>query len=584
LAGRAPIASERASSAGPRTTPVLLSEYKITRYVSQERGSDSSGDGSMSRPWASPAHALVQIPDAGPKNRAAVLVAAGTYGGKTLTMKAHIDLFGGFESSRWTRNILKNRTTLDGEEQRRVIIGASDSRLDGFHIARGLVRGRGAAMMCERASPEISNNVFIKNRTLAPLPWNPKNIHELANDGGAVMCLDHASPRIEHNLFADNSTENGRGGALACHQHASPRIAENVFLKNVSGRGDPTRSSDGGALSAFLYSNPEILDNIVVGNRSLHSNDSGGIFVALWSSAVITGNIIVGNEGGDDGGALFIGGQEHRYDQPLDPVPSADQFRVKVSGNVIMGNWQGPQGKNSSGAMRVTMESRALIENNIIAENPGGLHLQRSELVLRNNTILDDLGYIEEKATVAPGILVNNILRGHVSIQNKATLDYCNVKGGFLGKGNFDADPGFVDDGVKGNVISRVADLGRFVTKLTVISARLKPHDLAGRAIRVGEEWSVVQDNAEGSITVWGSPGEKSPAESPMEFRVPPRYRLGHGSPCIDKGDNRSAPAIDFKGSPRPVHGGLSLTVDIGADEYGAAVQKAKKQPQTRQK
>lgn len=536
----------------------------------------------MARPWATPAHALEQIRDAGSKNRAVVLVAAGTYGGKTLAMKAYVDLFGGFEPSRWTRNILAYRTTLDGEEQRRVLIGANESRLDGFHIARGRVRGKGAGIMCESASPQITNNVFIGNRTLAPLPWNPKNIHELANDGGAVMCLDHASPRIEHNLFVDNSTENGRGGALACHQYASPRIAENVFLNNVSGLSDPTRSSDGGALSAFLYSNPEILDNIVVGNRSLHSNDSGGIFVALWSSAVIAGNVIVGNEGGDDGGALFIGGQEHRYDRPLDPVPPAGQFRVKVSGNVIMGNRQGPPGRSSSGAMRVTMESRALIENNIIAENPGGLHLQRSELVLRNNTIFDDLGYIEEKATVAPGILVNNILRGRVSIQNKSTLDYCNVKGGFFGKGNFDADPGFVDDGVQGTVRSRVADFGGFATKLAVITARLNPHDLAGRPIRVGDEWSVVKDNDEASITVWGSPGEKTTARSPMEFRVPPRYRLGPGSPCIDKGDNQSAPPVDFKGSPRPAYGGLSLTVDIGADEYGAAGLKPKQQPQNR--
>ena len=45
------------------------------------------------------------------------------------------------------------------------------------------------------------------------------------------------------------------------------------------------------------------------------------------------------------------------------------------SGFTIMGNRH--RGSNS-GAMRVTMESRALIANNVIAENKGGPYLQRS--------------------------------------------------------------------------------------------------------------------------------------------------------------------------------------------------------------
>ncbi|MDZ7765889.1 MAG: hypothetical protein U5K00_15985 [Melioribacteraceae bacterium] len=44
------------------------------------------------------------------------------------------------------------------------------------------------------------------------------------------------------------------------------------------------------------------------------SNDGGAVFIALWSSTAVKNNIFVDNECGDDAGALFVGGQEHRYD------------------------------------------------------------------------------------------------------------------------------------------------------------------------------------------------------------------------------------------------------------------------------
>jgi hypothetical protein len=142
--------------------------------------------------------------------------------------------------------------------------------------------------------------------------------------------LNGASPQIENNLFVGNTTEVGRGGAVACHGKASPAIVRNVFLSNEAGQKDPMRSSDGGAISAFDHSHPEIRENLVIGNKALSRNDGGGIFVALWSSPVISGNLIVGNSATDDAGGLFVGGQEHRYGVPLDPVPPAAHFLVRV--------------------------------------------------------------------------------------------------------------------------------------------------------------------------------------------------------------------------------------------------------------
>jgi hypothetical protein len=48
----------------------------------------------------------------------AILVANGIYRGTTLLMQPWVDIYGGFEPARWTRDVLANVTTLDGEQQR----------------------------------------------------------------------------------------------------------------------------------------------------------------------------------------------------------------------------------------------------------------------------------------------------------------------------------------------------------------------------------------------------------------------------------------------------------------------------------
>jgi hypothetical protein len=47
-------------------------------------------------------------------------------------------------------------------------------------------------------------------------------------------------------------------------------------------------------------------------------------------------------------------------------------------------------------------------------------------------------------------------------------------------------------------------------------------------------------------------------------------YHLASNSPCIDAGDNSAVNAgdVDIDGDDRIINGGISPTVDIGADEY----------------
>src|SRR5690606_35994402 len=161
-------------------------------------------------------------------------------------------------------------------------------------------------------SPVLSNNFFTGNRTLGPEDWAPQYLHETAHDGGAVYCRNGGNPRIVQNVFHGNRTENGRGAAIAYDGRCGGEISDNVFV--------------GGAISVFRWSSPTISGNVVLGNAAVNRNDGGGIFVALWSSAKVRDNLVVDNEAGDDAGGLFVGGEEHRYDASLDPLPDAQDF------------------------------------------------------------------------------------------------------------------------------------------------------------------------------------------------------------------------------------------------------------------
>jgi hypothetical protein len=101
------------------------------------------------------ASAPASITDASPKNRYAVLVAAGTYKESRLGMKPHVDLYGGFIAGDWkSRDVYRQATILDEQEQGPVVIGADDARLDGFVITGGLQKAHdGNPHRCRKLLP-----------------------------------------------------------------------------------------------------------------------------------------------------------------------------------------------------------------------------------------------------------------------------------------------------------------------------------------------------------------------------------------------------------------------------------------------
>jgi len=522
----------QAGPRGPRNEPVDLSRYSAVYYVDQQRGDDLRGNGSRERPWATLVVALESVGTPVASQSAAVLVSQGRYAQPTFVLKPHVHLFGGFVVAGGARDIYAHATLLDGEDSARIAIGANDTRVDGFHFVRGRVRGKGGALLCDGTSPVIANCVFARNRTLAPARWDPPLLHETANDGGAVMCVNGAAPVFEHCYFFDNSTECGRGGALACDRRASPRIIGCVFANNRAGLDDPMRSSDGGAVSIFGGSCPEVVGNIVVANLNLNRNDAGGIFVALWSSPRIAENVIVGNYGDDDAGGLFIGGQEHRYDAPFDVFPPADKFNVVVERNVFVGN---SNSSTNSGAMRITMESRVRLANNVIAANEGGLVLERSEVLAERNTVWQDWNFREDKATLGPSRFIGNVLKGPAgAVGAKVTFSDNMLGAKVTGTGNVAVADIFESDGLEGGIAQMQYDAATMTTRF-LTTEPLPTAEFAGRAVLIGNggkqgQWRVIKETAQDSITIWGR--LRAVTKAPNHFEILRTFRLRPDAPA----------------------------------------------------
>ncbi len=495
--------SLQAGTPGPTSPEVESDAYARIIHVSGATGSDITGDGSAAKPLASITGAMEEAGAPTADKRVAILVSQGVYTQPTFSLKAHVEIFGGYATPGGKRDVIGTPSILDGEDRRRIMLGADHARLDGFHLIRGRIQGKGAALLCDATSPNIANCVFRANRTLIPENWDPALIHETGNDGGAVMILNGSRARIENCFFFQNSTECGRGGALAVDRAADPIIAHNVFANNRAGLDDPMRSSDGGGVSIFDWSDGEFVGNLVINNEALANNDAGGIFVALWAAPLITDNVFVGNAAGDDAGGLFIGGQEHRYGTPLDPYPPADAFDVVVERNILAGN---TNASHNSGASRITMESRVQLTDNIIARNDGGLYLQRSEIIAKRNTVWQEWRFLEDKETLGPSVFTGNIFKGpNGPIEANVSFSRNMIDADVPGKDNLAVEDIFEDDGVEGEIAADHFDSKALTTVIDLTEPLPEDVDFTNRIVCVDNgKWSVVKSASATQLVLWG--------------------------------------------------------------------------------
>jgi parallel beta-helix repeat protein len=479
-------------------------------------------------------------------------------------MRGHVDVYGGFEPVEWRRDVFKHLTVLDGGQAERVVVGANDARLDGFTIRGGRVRGPGGAVLCDRTSPTLTNNTLVDNETLEPEGYNHDLLHQAGHDGGAIACLNGAAPVIANNVIAHNTTGVGGGGGIACANYSTPTIENNVISDNVTGRTDRnrSRSSNGAAISCSHLPvrvadrkrvRYRISGNVIVNNRVGGNSDAGGIYCEYDAHPEISRNLILGNVAEDDGGGIYV----MKSSEPL------------ITANVIAGSRGG-------GAIRLSKEGRALIENNLLfANDAGSITCAASWMRLAHNTIIAEVGnglsYENQTPHLRHSAVIGNIFHGKTasnwrhSPPGSLTVTHNLLKGGRAEDGNIDGDPLFEHDAWSGEATRAAYDRHRVQTTLT-LAAPPQHERLTGRPIRSGDRWGVIASMDGREIVAWGDLTAGQGAR-PLRIEVPPSYRLRAGSPCIDRGPPTGGPAADIDGDPRPT-GGATGRTDIGADEF----------------
>jgi parallel beta-helix repeat protein len=288
---------------GPQNEPVDLGQYQQVRYVSADTGSDSN-DGSPPHPWLSVNHALSQILDASSVNRYALLIGEGQYlEEQRINMKQWVDMYGGYESTTWTREISAHETILDGSNAHRVVFAANNCRLDGITVRRGKAIS-GAGVYCSSASPTVRNCTISGNwaaetgggvhcsDSSSPTLANCNISGNLANHyGGGVYCNNYSSPAltdcsISSNLATSSDLHDDRGGGLYCSHHSSPTLTNCTILSNASYYG-------GGVYIGWVdwesYSSPTLNNCRILGNTATMTNDGvGGGMCCGYSSPTLS--------------------------------------------------------------------------------------------------------------------------------------------------------------------------------------------------------------------------------------------------------------------------------------------------------
>jgi hypothetical protein len=197
-------------------------------------------------------------------------------------MKEGVSVYGGFkgtESKIEQRNWSTNVTLLSGnigalqdssDNAYHVLIGASDSLVDGFTIQEGRADGeflhsRGGGLLCKAgASPLIRNCTFIDNHAV---------------EGGGIACVENAAPLLTDCIISGNTARSGAGILLRKYpdtKSSGAQITGSNFLNN-------TAQERGGAVYIDDGACPTFSECTLSGNTS--SGNGGGVYVDNNSSA-----------------------------------------------------------------------------------------------------------------------------------------------------------------------------------------------------------------------------------------------------------------------------------------------------------
>jgi len=401
-----------------------------------------------------------------------VWVAEGTYTSDlvaVVAMRPGVHLYGGFagdETSRAERDWETRVTRIDGEDTRRCVFGADEATLDGFTVTRGYVdAGGGAGMLNLLVSSTVRNCTFIDNeagyngggivnQACIVSVTNCSFTGNEAAGGGAIY--NHASSgTISNCTFTGNEAwyASTGGGAIynfestvtvagctfteswaeqwggAMYNEKSPITATDcTFTSNMTASG-----AGGGMFNEDA--DVTIADCAFVANHAPLGR-SGGMHNEE-SNATITNCTFTNNRAGTDGGGMC--------NERSSPSITNSLFM----GNEARGGYGGGMGNEDS----PTAIANCLFIGNQATTDGGGMASDGSAPVVTNCTFAENdpgsgtgAGMFNHASspTVTNCIFWNDSPQEiNNAVSSNPVVTYSDVRGGYSGVGNIDADPSF---------------------------------------------------------------------------------------------------------------------------------------------
>lgn len=215
-------------------------------------------------------------------------------------------------------------------------------------------------------------------------------------------------------------------------------VLDGFTVRNGSGTDlyPPTQYCCGGGIFCS-GSSPAIINNIIRENSV--NFFGGGIYCTDVSNPLISRNTISDNFSGDDGAGISC----------------FDTSSPTVSDNVITMNMTliDAGGIDCWGGCPVIVNN--FITDNVAGINAGGIRCVAASPIITNNTICDNSANVNsgglDSGVACPKvfntIFWNNTAQSFPQISGGAMVQYCDVEGGWTGKGNINANPLFVAPG-----------------------------------------------------------------------------------------------------------------------------------------
>lgn len=371
--------------------------YQIDTFYVDVQGSDSLGTGSAENPFGT-----IQVAVSLAGQNDVVIVNSGTYyeqvniegEGFTLASK-----FLETEDSSFITN-----TIIDGNYAQNVLSvndqTEGEMKVVGFTIQNGFQTDvseiwYGAGVFCSRSNPFISNCIIRDNK---------------AYKTGGGMCLYESNATVTDCLIENNKTQSkiSEGGGVAV-VGGLPSFTRVSILNNRS-------NSVGGGMfinaGEVRINNSKFIQNETIG-------DGGGIF-SQGGKLIMDETSMVSNRAHYKGGGIY-----------LDKRISIDDVLIKRS--VFESNLA----LNEGGAIYCSKESQAdlhnltLFKNKSKKKNSGGIFFDEN----CSSTVTSSILWNNQPKQLGLGLNDDSI----------TVISFSTIEGGFLGDGNIDLDPIFID-------------------------------------------------------------------------------------------------------------------------------------------